>query len=320
MSEEEARSAILLMDEARSRCASAGRSRRRSTSASPSASRWCRRSSINTRARSGADRRSMRWTRSRCAFPSMSSRASWAWTRAGSRNSRAWSEGRDLGLNPFRSEEGDKPLRHLPERAVLLYGRVDAPAPRAAEGRSCQRHDDVCRGKARRSATARSPTISRAFSSAATSPTTDLIGNAIWLFLTHPDELAKLKADPSLINNAGRGSAALRIPCRHHRPHRAARDGGRRLSGQAAPVAVRLAARRQPRSGSVPRSAPLRHRAQGRAPLSRSVAGCICASARRLRAWRRRCAIASFFDAFANARLAEPHPKPRCARRRSSAA
>jgi cytochrome P450 len=32
--------------------------------------------------------------------------------------------------------------------------------------------------------------------------TTDLIGNAIWLFLTHPEELAKLKADPSLINNA----------------------------------------------------------------------------------------------------------------------
>src|SRR6202012_5560764 len=32
--------------------------------------------------------------------------------------------------------------------------------------------------------------------------TTDLIGNAVWLFLTHPDQLAKLKADPSLINNA----------------------------------------------------------------------------------------------------------------------
>ena len=32
--------------------------------------------------------------------------------------------------------------------------------------------------------------------------TTDLIGNAIWLFLNHPGELAKLKADPSLINNA----------------------------------------------------------------------------------------------------------------------
>ncbi|MGD0190947.1 MAG: cytochrome P450 [Rhizomicrobium sp.] len=32
--------------------------------------------------------------------------------------------------------------------------------------------------------------------------TTDLIGNGIWLFLTHPDELAKLKADPALINSA----------------------------------------------------------------------------------------------------------------------
>jgi len=32
--------------------------------------------------------------------------------------------------------------------------------------------------------------------------TTDLIGNGIWLFLTNPAELAKLKADPNLINSA----------------------------------------------------------------------------------------------------------------------
>lgn len=32
--------------------------------------------------------------------------------------------------------------------------------------------------------------------------TTDLIGNGLWLLLTHPDERAKLTADPSLINNA----------------------------------------------------------------------------------------------------------------------
>ena len=30
--------------------------------------------------------------------------------------------------------------------------------------------------------------------------TTDLIGNAIWLLLKQPGELAKLKADPSLVN------------------------------------------------------------------------------------------------------------------------
>ena len=39
--------------------------------------------------------------------------------------------------------------------------------------------------------------------------TTDLIGNGVWLLLTHPDELAKLKADPSLINSCSRRSAAL---------------------------------------------------------------------------------------------------------------
>jgi len=32
--------------------------------------------------------------------------------------------------------------------------------------------------------------------------TTDLIANGVWLFLTHPEELAKLKAQPKLINAA----------------------------------------------------------------------------------------------------------------------
>jgi cytochrome P450 len=32
--------------------------------------------------------------------------------------------------------------------------------------------------------------------------TTDLIGNGIWLLLTHPAEIAKLKAEPSLVNSA----------------------------------------------------------------------------------------------------------------------
>lgn len=32
--------------------------------------------------------------------------------------------------------------------------------------------------------------------------TTDLIGNGVWLLLKHPEQLAKLKADPSLINSA----------------------------------------------------------------------------------------------------------------------
>ena len=39
--------------------------------------------------------------------------------------------------------------------------------------------------------------------------TTDLIGNAIWLLLTHPAELAKLKADPVADQQRGGGSAAL---------------------------------------------------------------------------------------------------------------
>ncbi|HZL00518.1 MAG TPA: cytochrome P450 [Caulobacteraceae bacterium] len=42
--------------------------------------------------------------------------------------------------------------------------------------------------------------------------TTDLIANAVWLFLTHPRELAKLKADPRLINAAVEEALRLESP------------------------------------------------------------------------------------------------------------
>ncbi len=98
--------------------------------------------------------------------------------------------------------------------------------------------------------------------------TTDLIGNAIWLFLTHPEELAKLKADPSLINNAVEEVSlpAMNSPVdiTGRLSRRAILDiGGCPVKQRQSLLAV--PAWRQPRSGSLSRTAPLRHRAQGRA-------------------------------------------------------
>ncbi len=56
--------------------------------------------------------------------------------------------------------------------------------------------------------------------------TVNLIGNGVVALLTHPDELAKFKANPELGQGGGRGDAALLGTGRLHRP--AHRKGGRR--------------------------------------------------------------------------------------------
>jgi hypothetical protein len=114
---------------------------------------------------------------------------------------RAWSEGIALGFNPLRTPEQTKRMvtaadalsrymkalmaeRAQAPRDDLVSDMMDLKAQGApiSDGEICVNLEALLIG--------------------GNLTTTDLIGNGIWLFLTHPAELAKLVADPSLIGNA----------------------------------------------------------------------------------------------------------------------
>ncbi len=95
--------------------------------------------------------------------------------------------------------------------------------------------------------------------------TTDLIGNGIWLFLNHPQELAKLKAEPALINSAVEEILRYESPI-----DITGRIASRDIEVQGCPVKQTQSmfmslrgANRDPET--FPRAAPLRYRPQGRA-------------------------------------------------------
>jgi hypothetical protein len=113
---------------------------------------------------------------------------------------REWSEGAILGLNPFRSEDQTK-FFVTSANALSQYMRM-LMEERAAEPRDDLTSDMMALKKD--GAPLSDGEISNNLQGlliGGNLTTTDLIGNAIWLLLTHPKELAKLRADPALINS-----------------------------------------------------------------------------------------------------------------------
>jgi len=139
--------------------------------------------------------------------------------------------------------------------------------------------------------------------------TTDLIGNAIWLFLTHPQELAKLKADPSLINNA------VEEVLRYESPvditgRIAPRDlevGGCPVKQTQSLFASLRGANRDPAAFPDPHRFDIARKDAPHVAFGGGLHLCIGAPLARLEA---QVAITSFFDAFPNAHLADPDAKP----------
>ncbi len=114
---------------------------------------------------------------------------------------REWSEGAILGLNPFRSEDDTRRL--VTASNALSSYMNELMRRRAAEPRD-DLVSDMMRLKAEGAALGDGEISNnlQGLLIGGNLTTTDLIGNAIWLLLKHPQELAKLKADPALINNA----------------------------------------------------------------------------------------------------------------------
>jgi cytochrome P450 len=114
---------------------------------------------------------------------------------------RAWSEASILGLNPVRTPEET-------ERMEWGSGKLQAYFTELMTARRAAPKDDLISDMVGLQA-AGAPIADEevrvnlsALLIGGNLTTTDLIGNGVWLLLRHPEELAKLKADPSLAASA----------------------------------------------------------------------------------------------------------------------
>ncbi|MEO0449728.1 MAG: cytochrome P450 [Pseudomonadota bacterium] len=114
---------------------------------------------------------------------------------------RDWSEGVILSLNPLRSPE---------EAAYMMASgeKLDAYFTELMEARRKDPRDDLISDMVTAQAEGGDfeddelRTNLQALLVGGNLTTTDLIGNGVWLFLTHPKQMEALRADPSLAANA----------------------------------------------------------------------------------------------------------------------
>jgi hypothetical protein len=124
---------------------------------------------------------------------------------------RDWSEGVILSLNPMRTAEETAYMEASGEK-------LDAYFTELMEARRKSPRDDLISDMVQAQAEGGDfeddelRVNLQALLVGGNLTTTDLIGNGVWLFLTHPQQLAALKADPSL------GSAAVEEVLRYEAP------------------------------------------------------------------------------------------------------
>lgn len=124
---------------------------------------------------------------------------------------RDWSEGVILGLNPMRNEEETAYLEASSEKLNAYFTEL-------MEARRTDPRDDLISDMVQAQADGGDfdddelRVNLQALLVGGNLTTTDLIGNGVWLFLNHPDQLAALKADPSL------GAAAVEEVLRYEAP------------------------------------------------------------------------------------------------------
>jgi cytochrome P450 len=221
---------------------------------------------------------------------------------------RDWSEGAILGLNPFRNEAET-------ERLVVCTNAMSTYMGELMARRRAEPRDDLVSDMMTLQAEG-APLNDGEISNnlqglliGGNLTTTDLIGNAIWLFLTHPGELAKLKADPSLIN------AAVEEVLRYESPvditgRIAPRDmdvGGCPVKQSQSLFASLRGANRDPAAFPDPHRFDITRKDAPHVAFGGGLHLCIGAPLARLEA---QVAIASFFAAFPHARLADPDARP----------
>ena len=221
---------------------------------------------------------------------------------------REWSEGAILGLNPFRSEDQTK-FYIRARNALSAYIRE------LMEARRAKPEDDLTTDMVqlkKDGAALSDGEISNNLQGlliGGNLTTTDLIGNAIWLFLTHPGELAKLKADPSLINNA------VEEVLRYESPvditgRIAPRDievGGCPVKQSQSMFLSLRGANRDPEAFPDPHRFDIARKDAPHVAFGGGLHLCIGSPLARMEA---QVALLSFFERFPNVRLVDPAMKP----------
>jgi cytochrome P450 len=221
---------------------------------------------------------------------------------------REWSEGSILGLNPFRTPEQT-------EFYVKSRNALSAYMRELMNARRKEPQDDITSDMVTLQAEG-APLNDGEISTnlqglliGGNLTTTDLIGNAIWLFLTHPDQLAKLKADPSLINTAVEEVLRYESPV-----DITGRIAPREMDVGGCPVHQTQSmflslrgANRDPEAFPDPHKFDIARKDAPHVAFGGGMHLCIGAPLARLEA---QVALLSFFERFPNVRLADPDMTP----------
>lgn len=221
---------------------------------------------------------------------------------------RVWSEDVIQSLNPFRNEEQTARME-ASSAALTAYWTQTIAARKAAP------RDDLISDMTRLQA--QGAPISDielrinlgALLVGGNLTTTDLIGNAVRLLLTHPEELAKLKADPGLV------SAVVEETLRYEPPvditgRVASRDmevGGCPVAASESFMFSLRAANRDPEAFENPHRFDVARKHKPHVAFGGGAHICIGAPLARLEA---QVALVRLFDRFPDLRLADPGAEP----------
>ena len=221
---------------------------------------------------------------------------------------RDWSEGVIQSLNPFRSEEQTAHMERSSEALSAYFAQTIAA--RRAEPR-----DDLISDMTRLQSDGAALSDMElqinlsALLVGGNLTTTDLIGNAVRLLLTNPAELAKLKADPSLI------SALVEETLRYEPPvditgRIASKDsevGGCPIRATQSMLFSLRAANRDPEVFEEPHRFDIARKRKPHVAFGGGAHICIGAPLARLEA---QVALLKLFERFPNLRLADPDAPP----------
>jgi hypothetical protein len=221
---------------------------------------------------------------------------------------RDWSEGAILGFHPFPSPE-------QVERVVKSNNALNRYMRGLMAERAAAPKDDLVSDmmtlKAEGAALTEGEICTNllALLIGGNLTTTDLIGNAIWLLLTHPDQAAKLKAEPGLINSAVEEVLRYESPVdiTGRIAPREMEIGGCPIHPKQSMIMSLRGANRDPEAFPEPHRFDIARKDAPHVAFGGGLHLCIGAPLARMEA---QVALTSFFEAFPNARLADPDMKP----------